>query len=1600
MSALDPVRATLSDLRKSRAAVREKMERLAEKRLETPDDDSADLTREIERLRAELDGLRAREIGGAARDLDPRQWISALDGRTPVLLFPLRIQTRYSRSPDGRSLLVRVYPDDISVQSHDPALTAGERSAAAAFWTAPKTTTDPKVRTTVEIWRGLVQRFGPSRAAWIMRATDPAIASRGTPAAARLVVPAVWTLPERLIFRCYGPGDRVVAEVPGEPIPDGLEMGVDSTRPDAGFSRTSGEIEYPPELAWQVEFEAAIKVGMGVRIPINLLGTPDGRLERLVVLGVRLSTDERRSADLLEGLIHDHRFADGFSLVPQGTPTNVTSDADAPAAPDPDAMLKWLQEGGAYSDDGQKTKLEDESDGLRLAHALGIAPEALRYVEHANASDGAEAIAIKRALWAGTLGYYAQQMLWPLYQDGDGERLAGAARFFFTHFVFGRGPLPAIRVGNQPYGILTVSADALQPFGDAMSEWEDRFLDQFIDLLHGKLAILARTWVDAIPQLPRAVGGNIADTRLVDLLSLQASSVEYHAERLIGKTYLMDYVDFSKRGAVKFDVYDGLLTTRYNQFTARFPGLFGDKPRIFDLTFFGPVWKQIVEDVKNLDRGGAPLLDGDVVDDLPYSETRRIADTYPNYIRAMEGMDFAEIRRGLTRTKDDKVVPVTALLYVLLRHSYMYEHAFGAMRLYRHFQGQPWGAFQEKELYNLLYALDTTYWDTLEAEPAPTWPGLGLGDARITALKLLQTRGDFRGQVPLWNAFFGDIDELYRALRRLQGLPTARLERLFAEHIDLCSYRIDAWLTGLAYQRLLAQRAWRDDLRGNRLHPLRASADEPSFRRDGGIFRYDLNHRPLESYARGVYLGAFGWVESLEPDAPAQVVADLPEDLKPKDGRPVTRDADNHGLIQAPSLNQAATAALLRAASVTEPGTTAFNIDLSSARVREALWIVDGVRNGQTPAALLGYKFERGLREHDVVLLRHLPSLRQAFPMPRPVETDAGAVESIAARDVVNGLRLIQARRDGTLDGILVPFMPDGGERGVVATLAAGLLNALDACSDLMLAESVHQASLGNYDRAGGVVTAAGEFTHVPDSFEVIETPRSGTSLTHRLVIALNQQSVPPAGATPRARLAPELNDWIRALLGDLSGIACGIAYEFHTAAGRQRASYAVTLDRLNLPPIDLLFVLDDTRTAEFAGRLALLTRTRFASDHPAATIDQVEVQMFPAGPAGSRPLGQFTPFVTMLRQLLTSSRAAARRDLVPPNVLHGQSPQDVDGIDLDELVARVDALRVDFEAKAVPLGSVGGLGVSAVEAALLNAASFGLGEAIPLPGADLDALRKQAERVETIMASRLEAMKAKWDNQPTAPKGDGPAVLREAAGLLLGGAFPLMPRIQPVADFASAARPAGAPTAERIDEWLFLASSVRPNAARLLHTRVIAGETSKALPELQIFEWPAGQPAWLAQPNSFDPKVVRDYLSIVVQTDGNFLPSNSIVALVVDEWNELVPNETETTGVSFHYDAPNAEPPQTLLLAVSARRREFHGNWTWDELAGCVDQALLLAKMRAVGPDELRRTELDAVLPATVAAETVTPVTIAANFLVNISDSIANSSSNLWSKM
>ena len=53
----------------------------------------------------------------------------------PVVLFPVRLETRFFPQADGSSeLRVRVYPDTVHIDSHEPELTADELTWGQHFW--------------------------------------------------------------------------------------------------------------------------------------------------------------------------------------------------------------------------------------------------------------------------------------------------------------------------------------------------------------------------------------------------------------------------------------------------------------------------------------------------------------------------------------------------------------------------------------------------------------------------------------------------------------------------------------------------------------------------------------------------------------------------------------------------------------------------------------------------------------------------------------------------------------------------------------------------------------------------------------------------------------------------------------------------------------------------------------------------------------------------------------------------------------------------------------------------------------------------------------------------------------------------------------------------------------------------------------------------------------------------------------------------------------------------------------------------------------------------------------------------------------------------
>ena len=65
--------------------------------------------------------------GGIDRD------VARLSADYPVVLLPVRIETRFKQSAVGPQLWVRIYPDEIVADLHEPELTETERDAGFTY---------------------------------------------------------------------------------------------------------------------------------------------------------------------------------------------------------------------------------------------------------------------------------------------------------------------------------------------------------------------------------------------------------------------------------------------------------------------------------------------------------------------------------------------------------------------------------------------------------------------------------------------------------------------------------------------------------------------------------------------------------------------------------------------------------------------------------------------------------------------------------------------------------------------------------------------------------------------------------------------------------------------------------------------------------------------------------------------------------------------------------------------------------------------------------------------------------------------------------------------------------------------------------------------------------------------------------------------------------------------------------------------------------------------------------------------------------------------------------------------------------------------------
>lgn len=1458
---------------------------------------------------------------------------------TPILTLPLLVETRFGIQ-GSNELWIRAFPDDIFWGNFDRTLSPSEKSDALAFRQLETVETQRKY------WESLVAKYGAYRASWLVQITKAELIQQASVNGSPQNSFAFKWLPERLFFYIYlrrkDNGKIELYRDGGGNIPSGEKI------PSEGlpvFENTGN---------WIQNFGQAIHVGMGKKITFESAGVYDlSRIERIIVCGIRAGEDH--SGDIA-ALFHNHQYEKGFSFVEYGTPTNNFEGRRSGYS----SLDKYeaVESFGYCVEDGPAQN-DQRAAGNTLARALGISGDHFKHIKGTDHQDPILNTFFQEATWFALGG----EMLKSLFGDQIGKYTHVELWKHYSRYVKARGPLPAIKIGRQPYGILPAMA---------VRNSKLQTSDSLSAKLHPVLAALFDKWLemvaDNVPHVTRETAD--PDQELLRVLSMQEHSTALQ-----------------------------LRVRKYDRISNRIPGWLQQElqiptplatlplAQVYDLLQGRPEVAGMIESIKNNTEKLTFLLEHFGPEErLRYKEKLRNApilsfkddwqeirsvyqlEDEPSKKEESESLLKLKLTQGnfqglesVLQQLKKQVTPGAKESTATTRNHLLHYPDQTDLSLFvdlilRSYAGAAELGYRvicfEPTLQQLRDFKDFRV--KLPGGILPDGVILTDGDRELTIKKpegigvigkwfvtegqqvqagqrlfLFNTGFDLAGlnqiTIPLWTAILRTLQQMPAGEQR-QAQMTALMETL-----DLNSYRLDAWITSLATRRL-------DHIRNT------AGQENKTL------------------------LGAYGWVENLRPnDTTVTKGANgkFHDSISKNDG----------GIIHCPTPAQARVATITKNAFLRHmndqnagPGNP-FTLNLISDRIQKSNRLLDGIRQDQSVEALLGYHLERWL--HDSGCHLEIYKLRKLFPLE--VNTirhqSADADTGFQQLSVIHGLKIIEARSSQTLssreelNNLNMQRINDGIDQ---------LEDMLDSSLDNLSFEAVYQLLNGNLDRSAAALEATMGKVDPPET-EALKTRMPGTGIQHKLAILFPvAEDFLPTQA--KAFVEPVLETWLKDRLGPMDKILCQVelyaGQEVYLKPGKVDPFQVidVRLSDLAISYSDL-FYLSDQPVSDGASELELRIRNYVAGNADLhLNWEQNTFKITHRAPLDCRSLLDALEWARYAQQLLARCRDLRSEDLAVPGEMPQYAPQA-----LVDLAARLEQLLTALEQTDVDLSYLSQFDLPQAKSAFLHQST---------PDSDRlsKEIRSKISQVRAIL-SQVGAM----DLTTTYPKAF--EELQRAAKLLFGSTFHLVPAAvatpEFLAEFQSGRqeRLIGDSTMgltmtcgqERVQLWMEELAQVKPAAAAFEEWLMIDTTWNATGFAYQIIQHPTGvQTPWIGLSHA-EIDELRAKVKYPLSDDRYYPPGSSSMVLwrpdgleltdagkaipchglIVEEFAEHIPDRELTTGLSFHYDTPNAEPPQTLLLAV--KDQESGQSWTVDELAETINDTFDLMKVRPIDLEALR---------------------------------------------
>ncbi len=1483
----------------------------------------------------------------------------------PVVLFPVRLETRFKNN----QLWVRLYPDDICIESHDRRITRAEAVRLDNLKTIINS--DATREEKQAAWRDFVSKFGLPRATYLATLEEKEFVND------EIFAPKVRVLPSLFLVTVYQDG-KVKCRGTGNPILDELPLMRTTDHTSAG------DAYFDDDSLWVTDFEAAEAVGMAIKLD----NCGDGPFDKVVAVGIKDDLTPKVAAQRIEDLFESHKFTRGIGFLRYGTPTNNTNTSEAGYSED----FKKESELSFDSVFSNSTRQVIPNSNLDVFHkVMGIRPDVFKGTDYAQDKQEFYSSALRNALWPGLGDYYMSSMLSSSISKDDRWQLWD----HFKNYVYGRGYCPSIHIGKQPYGVLPARSQKgwdvseLDGFeNDSVAADPNNFdmkLHRIIQRFYGAY------WLKMSQSGAISHVGNPTDLdqELTSILAMSPHSLSYHGRAFIDDRFVAWLLN--ALGSYFFGEnsgFDEASPEAVEYWTSRWATQWSDIENPPD---------QVLKEIASAIGLNESDLIGPALSNLfSWGDGRAITNTL---VRDEGGnsplaylSEFNQVPDDLPPANVDK-----PMLYEFLRRSLAYQRSYDEdERLIPPEIELRTVTFKDPYADCGVYAMNVDVGDvfnegdsladiicmiTPQYGPPVVWhqdvnaTEGGRVHEVLTPTNVATDRGT-KFDLLRYEPTSSTESRICNAVNAVENanLDEDILKGHLVDTMDLLSHRLDAWVTSFANKRIIGMR---------------------------------------EKAAEGVHIGVYGYIENLSKND--QATGDVAQ------GNP-------GGYIHAPSVGQAATAALLRNAYLThqtDPDGNAYRINLSSDRVRRAMRILQGLREGQELQELLGYQLEREL--HDVNLDLLIDDFRIAYPLvaDKEVALDVSpgsdeAMEAIAARNVADGLAIardVTAAGEWTtvLSKLATALTP--AQRDDLLPILDGLRDALDAVNDTLIHESVFHAVQGNYDRSGAALEAMNGLNRPPE-LESIKTPTAAVSLGHRVYMLFE----PPPELTddderfPRRCAEPRLDEWLSNVLGDFEQIGCTVTVE------GEDDDVIVRFSNLDLCALDYLSITAD-ETAKSDTDLDRYIKY-YIRTLPQLGGDVVtSINYDRSSEDYSRTIGEALELLKTIRKVISVDKK-----VITPCALsrpEGQPSEDGDEDvyvednyaeqDYLELRERIDKIDGLFE------NALDDVDTDAVFVAdhYFNLSRFKIIEALPVPPPEtneqyLEFKQSIVEQAKKIV-KKIDVALAETDafvSLETPDYNKAIKKLREVAQILLGENFVILPSCTPSND--AELNPAFSysdtlinENPENVNLWLQQVAEVNPRLQQLedmLLTQSawqsvwVSDETDSehAVIEIQdqadyqfhVAQLPDGAcDSWMALPDSEQDfsgleERPRSITSFVCYSGNDTFSSlqdvdysnTRISGLVIDAWDEKIPQfgqedddgnrvlPTQQTGISFQYDRPNAQAPQTILLAVPDTNKEEATDWQLEALREIVCETMDLAKTRSVDLDAF--TEIGGVFP------------------------------------